>query len=194
MSSDNKNESVLIGNDSDFWHYSSKDGFDLTRGGDHSLRLQTTTQPITIDPTRTALIIIDMQNFFIHPCMRSHPTGLVACEQLLRFAIPAARKAGIQIIWLNWGLTDEDIHRAPPSLKRAFSRGLTTDSSTETKSVYTGLGSELGEIVLSSGENINGGRLLMRDTWNANLYDPLLESYRNSRSLPKADQWFHKVN
>ncbi|CAF1270379.1 unnamed protein product [Adineta ricciae] len=192
MSSDNENESVLIGNDSDFWRYSGKNGFDLTRGSDHSLRLQTTTQPITIDPTRTALIIIDMQNFFIHPSVRSHPAGLVACEQLLRFAIPAARKSGIQVIWLNWGLTDDDIHQAPPSLKRAFSRGLTTESSSGTKSIYTGLGSELGEIVLPSGEHINGGRLLMRDTWNASLYDPLFESYQNSQSHTKADQWFHK--
>jgi len=41
-------------------------------------------------------------------------------EKLLQFAIPAARKAGIRIIWLNWGLIDEEVHNMPPAVKRAF--------------------------------------------------------------------------
>lgn len=41
-------------------------------------------------------------------------------DALLNDAIPAARKAGVQIIWLNWGLTDEDVSNMPPAVKRAF--------------------------------------------------------------------------
>ncbi|UJR29385.1 hypothetical protein I4U23_010597 [Adineta vaga] len=156
MFSNADDENIVIGNDSNFWRYSSKNGFDLTRQGDHSLRLQTTTQPIKIDPTRTALVIIDMQNFFLHPVVRSHNTGLAACERLLQFAIPAARKAGIQIIWLNWGLTEEDVDQAPPSLKRVFARGLITESNnsgtSSSKPIYTGIGSEMGDVTLSNGE------------------------------------------
>lgn len=103
-----KDQSVTLGNATNFWKYSTSEGYDLTRGGDHSIHLETTTVPITIDPTRSALVIIDMQNFFLHPSVRSHAPGLEAAKQLLENVIPAAQRAGIQIIWLNWGLTDEE--------------------------------------------------------------------------------------
>ncbi|CAF0758807.1 unnamed protein product [Adineta steineri] len=94
------NESIIIRNASNFWRYHNKYGFDLTRQNDHqtcfSIRLETTTMPIDIDPTRSALVITDMQNFFIYPALRSHDTGLTASKQLLQFAIPAARKADSQ--------------------------------------------------------------------------------------------------
>ena len=44
----------------------------------------------------------------------------MAGKRVLSTAIPAARKAGIRVIWLNWGLTDEDIENMPPSTLRAF--------------------------------------------------------------------------
>jgi hypothetical protein len=195
------NESIIIGNASNFWRYSNKNGFDLTRQNDQqscsSIRLETTTVPIMLDPTRSALVIIDMQNFFLHPAVRSHNTGLAASKQLLENAIPAARKAGIQIIWLNWGLTQEDIEEAPPALKRVFARGIIGEPrsmQSPSKTVYHGLGSEMGDITLSNDEHVNGGKLLMRDTWNAKLYDPLFESYANSEMSAKPDRWFHKVS
>jgi hypothetical protein len=92
--------------------------------------------------------------------MRSHSTGLPASKQLLHNAIPAARKEGIQIIWLNWGLTQEDTDHAPPALKRTFARGPTDASGNvprSSKTIYKGLGSELGEILLQDGEHIDGG-------------------------------------
>ncbi|CAF4909882.1 unnamed protein product, partial [Rotaria sp. Silwood1] len=136
-----------------------------------------------------------MQNFFLHPAIRAHETGLTASKQLLEYAIPAARKAGIQIIWLNWGLTQEDIDQAPPSLKRTFGRRIIDQSEnmqTPAKTIYRSLGSELGDIILSNGDHIDGGRLLMRDTWNAKLYDPLFQSYESSQQTTKPDKWFHK--
>lgn len=39
---------------------------------------------------------------------------------MLQHAIPAARRAGIRIIWLNWGLTDDDLQSMPPATFRAF--------------------------------------------------------------------------
>src|SRR5690349_9461617 len=102
--------------------------------------------PITIDSARAALAIIDMQNYFLHPAVRSHETGLAASEKLLEYAIPAARKAGIQIIWLNWGLTQEDLDQIPPALQLSFSRGIIgepKDVQSPSQVIYTGLGSEM---------------------------------------------------
>ncbi len=195
-----ENENTIIGNAVNFWRYSSKNGFDLTRQNNHetcsSINLKTTTTPIQINPARSALVIIDMQNFFLDPAVRSHDTGLAASKQLLEYAIPAARKAGIQIIWLNWGLTQEDIDQAPPGLKRVFgSDGIPNARNVPTsqKKIYKGLGVEMGDVILPNGEHVDGGRLLVRDTWNANLYEPLFQSYESSQKTSKPDKWFHKV-
>lgn len=119
---------AVIGNASNFWLHSSRDGFDLTHPESPSdtapgpkVKIQTTTTPITISPARSALVIIDMQNFFLSEALgRGEGAGHAACDNLVQYAIPAARKAGIQIIWLNWGLTDEEIRDMPPAISRAF--------------------------------------------------------------------------
>ena len=120
---------AIIGTSKSFWLYDSETGFDLTHP--HSptsepltprYSIPTTTLPVTIHPPHTALVIIDMQNFFLSPQL-GRPVdskGLKAQEQLLKHAIPAARKAGIRIIWLNWGLTDDDLANMPPATFRAF--------------------------------------------------------------------------
>ncbi|CAF3805683.1 unnamed protein product [Rotaria sp. Silwood1] len=184
---------------SNFWQYSNKNGFDLTRQNNHQacspICFETTTTPIIIDPARSALIIIDMQNCFLHPALMPHETGLIASEQLLKYAIPAARKAGIQILWLNWGLTDEDIDQAPPALKRLFAYDCINTSEnvpTQSNKIYKGFGTSIGEVTLPNGDHVDGGRLLMRDTWNAKLYDPLFQSYESSQSTAKPDKCFHK--
>lgn len=191
----------VFGIGTNFWRYTSDRVFDLTRQTvattSPSIYLKTTTHPIIIDPLRSALIIIDMQNFFLHPSIRTHQTGLAACNQLLNHAIPAARKANIQIIWLNWGLTDEDIESVPPGLKCIFGFDRIVESSKHPektpRKLYRGLGSDMGEIILSSGEKINAGKLLMRHNWNTQLYDPLQKSYTDSLATERPDQWFHKA-
>ncbi|CAF3472555.1 unnamed protein product [Rotaria socialis] len=191
------NETVVIGSPSNFWRFSSKNGFDLTRGGyeGNFIRFETTKMPITIDPARSALVIIDMQNFFLNPAINSHPAGLAASQQLLDSVLPTTRKIAMQVIWLNWGLTQEDIDQAPPSVKAAFQSDTLTclPSAAPRKKIYKGFGTSIGEIKLPDGKHVEGGRLLMRDTWNASLYDPLLESYNNSQSSSKPDQLFHKA-
>jgi nicotinamidase-related amidase len=113
-----------IGSPTNFWLYSTKTGFNLT----HSLKpttphltLQTTTSPVIISPSKTALIIIDMQNFFLSEAFgRSKGAGHAALEKLTKYAIPAARKAGVRVVWLNWGLSEQDVRDMPPAVKRAF--------------------------------------------------------------------------
>ena len=112
---DQAHRKAIIGNpNSTFWLYDSKTGFDLTHPPtptsptptpNHTIR--TTTLPITIFPAKSALVIIDMQNFFLSPQLGRPTTsnGLLAQHQLLKHAIPAARKSGVRVIWMNWGLT-----------------------------------------------------------------------------------------
>lgn len=117
----------------------------------------------------------------------------------------------MQVIWLNWGLTDEEVREMPPGVKRAFgfqsipadefdrSEGRDTPSASVTTAhgkdgtVYKGLGADCGAVEIGDGERVDGGRLLMRDTWNAALFSPLDQAYRQGLNLSrKPDVWCHK--
>lgn len=206
---------AAIGSKNNFWLYDSDHGFDLTHPPTPEsppvypqVPLQTTTGRITVDPAKTALLIVDMQNFFLSPCLGKprDSKGLKACDQLLKHAIPACRKVGIRVIWLNWGLTQDDIENMPPATLKAF--GFSTipydyafdktadrDGSTNDHEngggvaetfrkasfgkdprLYRGLGAEIGQVQQDDGSSTEGGKLLMRDQWNSALYAPLEEA------------------
>ena len=128
QASPSRSHSVVVGRPPNFWLFSNRDGFDLTHPDTPSsppvhprITLETTTDPITIAPSKTALIIIDMQNFFLSAAMgRPRGEGHKAEEALLKDGIPAAREAGIQIIWLTWGITEEELDAVPPTVWRGF--------------------------------------------------------------------------
>ncbi|KAK5128043.1 hypothetical protein LTR85_005160 [Meristemomyces frigidus] len=128
VNGDAKHHRGVIGSAKNFWIYSSKTGFDLTHSPNPSsppitpnVTIKTTTTPITIDPAKSALVIIDMQNFFLSAAFgRTRGAGHEALDQLVNHAIPGARKAGIRVVWLNWGLTDQEIEDMPPAVTRAF--------------------------------------------------------------------------
>ncbi|KAI0068225.1 Isochorismatase hydrolase [Artomyces pyxidatus] len=125
---------------------------------------------VRVDTSKTAFVIIDMQNFFLHPEMRNHPTGLACVDPLLN-AVPALRAHGVKITWVNWGLTDHELETIPPSLVRGFM-----------KSGRGGFGSELPG---------GWGRLLMRGERNSDLYGPLQAEYLKGRETG-TDAWIHK--
>lgn len=216
---------AIIGSASDFWVHYSQTGFDLTHPASPSepttgpkATIQTTNTPITISPSKSALVIIDMQNFFLSSAFgRKKGAGHSACEQLVQHAIPAARKAGIRIIWLNWGLSEQDVQDMPPAVKRAFGFfAISGDSDFKTgdhafgdhpasmsvnkhgalrakHSAYKGLGTDCGTLTLDDGTSIDAGKLLMRDQWNAALYPPLDTIYTEGSKLPNnPDVWIHK--
>ena len=233
----------LIGTYPNHWlHSSSPPTFDLTRppppdyalpSPKDSISISTTTTPIVISPSKTALVIVDMQNFFLSTYLGrpADGAGNKAKMRLLETAIPAARKGGIQIVWLNWGLTDEEIEHMPPSTRRAFGfeaalskegkkkslpaidahgvnqtaaekfmqdkngrlRESELTENGKPKRMYKGLGSDIGPVRIENDKIVDGGRLLMRDTWNAALPPALEAAYKEGLSLKeKPDVWIHK--
>ncbi|KAJ8515381.1 hypothetical protein ONZ45_g7213 [Pleurotus djamor] len=125
---------------------------------------------VRIDTAASAVVIIDMQNFFLHPDLRDHPTGLKCVDPLLN-VVPALRKRGVKVLWVNWGLTDPELKTISPSLVRGFMKG-----------GKGGFGAELPG---------GFGRLLMRGAYNSDLYGPLQEEYLKGKEAG-TDFWIHK--
>lgn len=219
-----------------FWLYDSELGFDLTHPETitspttpTAIRFHTTTLPIMIDPAKSALVVIDMQNFFLSPNLGrpADSKGLQAQARLLKHAIPAARKAGIRVIWLNWGLTQDDIDNMPPATIRAFgfetvdahiferweeftakaaaidNHGINAgahevaeqtrlEPTGKDPRIYKGLGADIGNVQLDDGSTIPGGRLLMRDQWNADLTIELKKEFEAGQQHNPPDVLIHK--
>ncbi|XXH05404.1 hypothetical protein Hte_011830 [Hypoxylon texense] len=162
----------------DEWTYDSDAKlWNLTRG-EHSpgFTIRTTEGPadtsITLAPASSALVVVDMQNFFIHPRCNDHPTGLAAVERTME-VVTRCREVGIKIIWLNWGLTEGDLSSMPAATERSFAKNLVTPQ-LDNKQARNGFGSDMGE---------GRGRLLMAGSWNAKLYDPLLGASRTDSDI-----------
>lgn len=73
------------------------------------LRLPAQPQALEIDMARTALVVVDMQNDFCHPEGWFGQKGLdtEAARRpipVLQSLLPAWRRAGSPLIWLNWGI------------------------------------------------------------------------------------------
>jgi hypothetical protein len=100
----------VIGGTKNFWLYSKTDGFDLTHPPEPTsppiyprIPLETTKARIAIDPAKTALIVVDLQNYFLSPSLGRPSEGVAmkVVDELLKYTIPACRKAGIPIVWLD---------------------------------------------------------------------------------------------
>jgi len=91
---------LIFGPPGQEWHYSkSTKTYDLS-GGAGTLTFPTTEGPketiVTIAPESTALVIVDMQNFFLDSKCMEHPNGLKAVEPTIKL-IEKCREAGIQV-------------------------------------------------------------------------------------------------
>ncbi|KAI1202822.1 Isochorismatase-like protein [Nemania serpens] len=155
-------------------YHKDKKLYDLTRNASAPSLSFNTTQgrpdtAVMIGPKITALVVVDMQNFFLDPRCNDHPAGIQAAERILE-VVARCRVLGIQIIWLNWGLTEQDLLTMPPAVNRSFSSQL-LDAEDDAKlpegrgQTRRGFGSDMG---------LDRGRLLMAQSWNAELYEPLL--------------------
>lgn len=68
-----------------------------------------TPQPVELDLSATALVVVDMQNDFLHPDGWFAKKGLdgtavKAVIPSVKRLVEASRAAGIPVIWLNWGV------------------------------------------------------------------------------------------
>ena len=70
-------------------------------------------------------------------------------------------------MWLNWGLTEQDIDEMPTTIVKGF-------------------GSDVGPVELEDGSIIKGGLVLTRDQWTTASYTPLEEKHQPQ------DIWIHK--
>ncbi|KAJ0386370.1 hypothetical protein COL922a_004547 [Colletotrichum nupharicola] len=159
---------LVFGPPGDEWRYeTSSRTYDLTRGRSPAWTVGTSQGPTetftSVNPHSTALVIVDMQNYFLHPDCRDHPAGLAAVDKTEK-VIEKCRELGVQVIWLNWGLTDDDLAVMPASVQRGFSRTLIHGASADDKVARLGLGGDLGD---------GKGQCLVKGSWNADIYEPL---------------------
>ena len=54
---------------------------------------------VRLDTSKSAVVIVDMQNFFLHKEMRNHPKGL-ACVDPLMNVVPFLRAKDVKILWV----------------------------------------------------------------------------------------------
>ncbi|KAJ3560466.1 hypothetical protein NPX13_g9290 [Xylaria arbuscula] len=110
---------------------------------------------VIVDIEETAaLVVVDMQNFFLHPRCNDYPEGIAAAKRTLE-VVAKCRTLGIRhsclllrserrclmIIWLNWGLTKTDILNMPSAIHRSFSRQLFADHEEARKATVNRTGS-----------------------------------------------------
>jgi nicotinamidase-related amidase len=129
-----------------------------------------------------SLLWIYKTTSYHHPLVALLGVAMKVVDELLKYAIPACRKAGIPIVWLNWGLTEQDINEMPPTIVKGFA----ADSNFDGPRRIEGLGSDIGSLQLEDGSVVQGGRVLMRDQWNSASYAPL-----EAKHQPQ-DIWIHK--
>ena len=187
-------EPKVVGNAQNFWLWTAMGGFDLT----HPLSpigqpvmprigLTTANSTMTIAPQKTALIIVDMQNIWLSQPLRPRGPGHDAEEKLLKYGIPAARKAGIQIVWLNWGVSEGDLATLSPTTMRIF--GFRMDGTCE---LDKGIGHDMGLVKMENGAEVRAGRFLMREQWNTELHWPLEAERQKGLKAYPADVQFSK--
>ncbi len=113
---------------------------------------------VTFDLARTAIIVIDMQNDFCHPDGWLAHIGVDVAPARRPIApltrlLPLLRRAGVPVIWLNWGNRPDRLNLSPALLH-----------------VYnpTGEGVGLGDPLPA-----NGARVLEFGSWAAAIVDEL---------------------
>ncbi|MCM0020635.1 MAG: cysteine hydrolase family protein [Tagaea sp.] len=123
-------------------------------------------QALTVDAARSAMIVIDMQNDFCHPDGWLAHIGVDVAParkpiRPLAKLLPALRKTGMPVVWVNWGNRPDRLNLSPSLLH-----------------VYkpTGKGVGLGDPLPK-----NKARVLQKDSWAAAVVDELAIDKRDIR-------------
>jgi nicotinamidase-related amidase len=123
-------------------------------------------QTVTVDLNRTALVIIDMQNDFCAPGgwvdhLGADYTPDRAPIAPLQTLLPPLRRAGVSVVWVNWG-NRADLGNMPPNQLHLY------------KPKGTGIG--LGDPLPGSGAPV-----LQKDSWAAAIVDELVPAPEDLR-------------
>ncbi len=136
------------------------DRVDLAGGRPPARCVALAAEPVEIafDPGRSAIVVVDMQNAFCAPGGLAHSLGadlapVRAPIAPLRRLLPIARRAGLPVVWVNWGLRPDQAD-LPPATLYPF--------------LYGGRGPGLGG-ALPEGR----GPLLEKGSWSAAVVDEL---------------------
>jgi nicotinamidase-related amidase len=122
------------------------------------LTIHAEPQTVTLDLRRTAMVVIDMQNDF---CAKGGWVDHLGVDYSpdrapigpLQRLLPELRKAGVSVIWVNWG-NRPDLMNMPPNQLHLYKP--------------SGVGIGLGEPLPGSGAHV-----LEKDSWAAAVVDEL---------------------
>jgi nicotinamidase-related amidase len=152
---------MRYGNGENYWIVEGNH-FDISRGSAVTATIEIEDQEtLKFDPKRSALIIIDMQNFFCSSLL-GRPDGAIKLVPAISTAIQSSRELGMKIIWVNWG-NRADTANLPPNM--LYSRK---------RNGRTHIGEPLPD---------NLGLGLVKDSWSAEIVDELAELYDESDYL-----------
>ncbi|KZT60572.1 Isochorismatase hydrolase [Calocera cornea HHB12733] len=134
---------------------------------------------VRVSARAAALVVVDMQNFFLLPSLCAHPQGLACVSPILTVA-RHLRSMGVRIVWLNWGLDERS--SVPPALEREFkltarAAGAASAGPGPGPAAAAGFGADLGPAL---------GKLLYKREPNSQLYGPLQAEYEGN----SAQDWW----
>lgn len=153
---------MRYGNGENYWIVEGSN-YDISRGSKASaaMPLDDDQKTLTFDPARSALLVIDMQNFFCSSLL-GRPDGAIKLVPAIASAVSSGRKLGMKIIWVNWG-NRADTANLPPNMMYS----MRTNGPTH-------IGAPLPD---------NLGPALVKDSWSAAIVDELKDSYEESDYL-----------
>ncbi|KAI6828261.1 Pre-mRNA-splicing factor [Hortaea werneckii] len=167
----NASSSSTLGNYYNYWKLTDNDTtYDLTRSDRMPVSSPKTIPMIgsreraIIEPDRTALVIVDMQNFFLHPQLSPAADKGRAAVQPTLSMIDTFRTNEIKVLWVQWGIDNYDLLTMPPALLDQFS---------DDHSLNSTFCTEMGTIQEENGTEVDLGKKLCRGSWNAQPYGPL---------------------
>ncbi|KAI7715834.1 Pre-mRNA-splicing factor [Hortaea werneckii] len=167
----NASSSSTLGNYYNYWKLTDNDTtYDLTRSDRIPVSSPKTIPMIgsrgraIIEPNRTAMVIVDMQNFFLHPQLSpAADKGRAAVQPTLNM-IDAFRANEMKVLWVQWGIDNYDLLTMPAALLDQFS---------DDHSLNSTFCTEMGTIQEDNGTEVDLGKKLCRGSWNAQPYGPL---------------------
>ncbi|KAI7305044.1 Pre-mRNA-splicing factor [Hortaea werneckii] len=185
----NASSSSTLGNYYNYWKLTDNDTtYDLTRSDRMPVSSPKTIPMIgsreraIIEPNRTAMVIVDMQNFFLH--LQLSPAadkGRAAVQPTLNM-IDAFRANEMKVLWVQWGIDNYDLLTMPPALLDQFS---------DDHSLNSTFCTEMGTIKEENGTEVDLGKKLCRGSWNAQPYGPLYLAMLDG-TANGTDYYFHK--